>query len=54
VVMLTTSSSEKDIARSYKNHVNSYITKPINISEFWETISAIEHFWLKTSKFPPK
>ncbi len=54
VVMLTTSSSEKDIIESYKNHVNCYITKPIDINEFWETIAAIKNFWLKTTKLPSK
>ncbi len=32
VIMLTTSSSEKDISESYKNHVNCFITKPNNKS----------------------
>ncbi|MBU7569917.1 MAG: response regulator, partial [Flavobacterium sp.] len=29
VIMLTTSSSESDILKSYQNHVNCFITKPI-------------------------
>src|SRR5579872_1038766 len=34
VIMLTTSSSEKDVMLSYKNYANCYITKPIEVSEF--------------------
>lgn len=47
VIMLTTSSSEKDITLSYKHHANCYITKPVEISKFLDAITAIEHFWLE-------
>lgn len=47
VIMLTTSSSEKDISLSYKHHANCYITKPVEVSKFLEAVNAIEHFWLQ-------
>ncbi|MBN8686906.1 MAG: response regulator [Chitinophagales bacterium] len=47
VIMLTTSSSEKDITLSYKHHANCYITKPVEIAKFLDAITAIEHFWLE-------
>jgi CheY-like chemotaxis protein len=47
VVMLTTSSNEKDIDKAYKNHCNSYVKKPLDISEFLEAIRKIEQFWLE-------
>jgi len=50
VIMLTTSSSQKDIHLTYENHGNSYITKPIDIDEFLETILKIEEFWLQLTK----
>ncbi len=34
IIMLTTSSSEKDILSAYKHYANCYITKPIDVSEF--------------------
>ncbi|WP_445747884.1 response regulator [Polaribacter sp.] len=49
VIMLTTSSNQQDIDRAYKNHANSYITKPIEIQDFLETIQKIEEFWLQIS-----
>ncbi|PQJ74893.1 response regulator [Polaribacter gangjinensis] len=49
VIMLTTSSNQQDIDRAYKNHANSYITKPIEIQDFLETIQKIEEFWFKIS-----
>ncbi len=54
VIMLTTSSSEKDIMASYKNHVNCYITKPIEVTEFITAISKIEDFWINIVSIPKK
>jgi CheY-like chemotaxis protein len=34
VVMLTTSSSKRDINKAYSHHCNSYLEKPLNISDF--------------------
>jgi CheY-like chemotaxis protein len=52
VIMLTTSSSEKDILASYKNHVNCYITKPIEVSDFIKAIGKIEDFWINIVSIP--
>jgi len=38
VIMLTTSSSEKDILRAYDSYVNCYITKPIDASDFMDGV----------------
>ena len=52
VIMLSTSSSEKDINLSYQNYANCYITKPAEVSGFFEIIDAIEKFWIATAKLP--
>jgi len=54
VIMLTTSSSEKDINMSYKHHANCYITKPVEVGAFLEAITTIEDFWLTIVKLPKK
>jgi CheY-like chemotaxis protein len=54
VIMLTTSSSEKDIQLSYKNYVNCYITKPIDVSDFMKAITKIEDFWINIVSIPAK
>ncbi len=54
VIMLTTSSSDKDIMKSYKNHVNCYITKPIDVSDFMKAITKIEDFWVNIVSIPVK
>ena len=52
VIMLTTSSDEADILKSYKNHSNCYITKPVEINEFMEVISTFEDFWTSIVQLP--
>lgn len=52
VIMLTTSSNQKDIDLAYENHANSYITKPIEMDLFLKAILKIEQFWLQLSKLP--
>ncbi len=54
VIMLTTSSSESDILRSYKNHANCYITKPVDADEFLNAMTKIENFWISLVKLPSK
>lgn len=53
VIMLTTSSSDKDIEQSYDNHVNCYITKPVDVDDFLKAIISIEDFWVHLVKLPP-
>ncbi len=47
IIMLTTSASQKDINDAYENHCNSYVIKPLAISEFLKAILKIEQFWLE-------
>jgi len=52
VIMLTTSSSEKDIKLSYSNHANCYITKPVESDTFLDVVASIENFWISIVKLP--
>ena len=52
VVILTTSSAEQDILRSYNLHANCYITKPVTMVEFIRAVTAIQSFWLTVVKLP--
>lgn len=52
VIMLTTSSSHKDINTSYVNHANCYITKPVEVEEFFKVVIQIENFWVNIVKLP--
>ena len=52
VIMLTTSSAEKDILMSYKNHANCYITKPVDVENFLKVVYSIENFWISIVTLP--
>jgi CheY-like chemotaxis protein len=52
VVVLTTSKSEEDVARSYGLHANCYITKPVDFSKFVEVVRSINDFWLGIVTLP--
>ncbi|HEY6900376.1 MAG TPA: response regulator [Puia sp.] len=52
VIMLTTSSAEKDILASYDNHANCYITKPVDLDRFMDVVRTIEDFWISIVKLP--
>lgn len=52
VIMLTTSSSEKDISMSYKNHANCFITKPVDVENFLKVVYSIENFWISIVTLP--
>ncbi len=54
VVVLTTSKTEEDIIKSYDLHVNSYVTKPVDLNKFLNVIRSIEDFWLSVVKLPPR
>lgn len=46
VIMLTTSSSKKDVELSRKHRADGYFIKPFKVNELLETIASIDHFWL--------
>ena len=52
VIMLTTSSAEKDILASYDAHANCYITKPVDLDRFMDVVRTIEDFWISIVKLP--
>ena len=54
VIMLTTSSSPIDITTSYKNHVNCYITKPVDVDDFIKVVLSIESFWISIVQLPER
>jgi len=54
VIMLTTSSAERDISLAYNYHANCYITKPVDVGDFMEAVMKIEDFWINIVKLPKK
>ncbi|MDX6643411.1 MAG: hypothetical protein QOD76_1373 [Solirubrobacteraceae bacterium] len=52
VIVLTTSSADEDVLRSYERCANAYITKPIDLRDFVTVVRSIEHFWLSIVRLP--
>jgi CheY-like chemotaxis protein len=52
VVMLTTSSAQEDILRSYALHASAYITKPVDYDRFIDVIGQIDGFYLTVARLP--
>lgn len=52
VVILTTSSSEEDVLRSYGVGANCYITKPVGLEQFAKVVKSIEDFWFTVVRLP--
>ena len=54
VIVLTSSSAEEDIVRSYELHANCFISKPVDFTEFIFAVRSLEGFWLKIVRLPPR
>jgi len=52
VVVLTTSSDERDVIRAYAAHANCYIIKPVDFLQFMGIVRSIEGFWLTVARLP--
>jgi len=53
VVVLTTSKQEEDIIRSYNLGCNSFITKPVNLDGFIQTVRQLGSYWFELVTLPP-
>ena len=52
IVVLTTSSAEEDILRSYKLHANAYVTKPVDLDQFMSAVRQIDEFFVQVVRLP--
>ena len=53
VVVLTTSTLEEDIVRSYRLGVNAFITKPVSYAGLVDAMSVLGRYWLDIVRLPP-
>lgn len=52
VVIISTSSADEDILRSYAMGVNSFITKPVSFSGLLEVVRNLGRYWLEIVELP--
>jgi len=53
VVVLSSSTQDKDILRTYDLGVNSYVSKPVHFEEFAAVVTQMGLYWMLINK-PPK
>lgn len=51
-VILTTSTAEADIKKSYELQANCYLSKPVRLDDFEKLVKSINDFWLTLVKLP--
>ena len=52
VVVLTTSTAEQDVLKTYELHANCYIKKPVDFEQFTRVVKLIEDFWFTVVVLP--
>ena len=52
VVILTSSDEERDRLKSYESGANSFVQKPLDFTEFAETVARLGVYWLATNEPP--
>lgn len=52
VIILTTSTDEKDVQQSYKLHASSFVSKPTRLEDFGRVMREIEAYWGGTARVP--
>lgn len=52
VAVLTTSSAEADVAKTYDLGANCFLTKPVDIDQFVHVVQSIDDFWLGLVRLP--
>lgn len=52
VVVLTTSDAERDVLSSYQLGAAGYVTKPLDIQQFFDAIHSLLEYWFSVVRFP--
>jgi CheY-like chemotaxis protein len=52
VIILTTSTDERDVLESYRLHANCFVSKPSGFEDFGAAMREIEAFWGETATLP--
>jgi two-component system response regulator len=53
VIVLTASTREEDIVRTYDLGVNTFISKPVEFEDFIRMVTTIKEYWIVIATLPP-
>src|SRR5262245_38297366 len=53
VVIMSSSDQESDMVRSYEQHANSYIVKPVDFRQFTEQVALLGQYWTRINRAGP-
>jgi CheY-like chemotaxis protein len=53
-VILTSSSEDEDMLKSYRHGANSYVRKPVEFSAFASAVSQLGVYWMLINESPPR
>ena len=54
IVVLTSSSEERDVSDSYRAGANSYVRKPVDFDLYTRTLAEVGHFWTEINQSPTR
>ena len=52
IVVMTTSSADEDVVKTYSLGVNSFVTKPFNYNRLVEMVGTLRMYWMDIVKLP--
>ncbi|HTU24254.1 MAG TPA: response regulator [Pirellulales bacterium] len=52
VLVLTTSHASEDVVAAYRLNANAYITKPVDLDQFFHSVQVIDQFWFNVVTLP--
>jgi two-component system, chemotaxis family, response regulator Rcp1 len=52
VVVLTSSTADADVEKTYQRHANCYVVKPVDLEQFLTAVRSIEDFWVQVVTLP--
>ncbi len=52
IVVLSTSTSERDVVSAYEHHANCYLSKPATLEKFFDLVRQLEEYWLECVALP--